>query len=157
MEKTLNGEQPCSITGKWQGLSSFFQFASFSRWAGWSPSHLPQPSATSSSSENSSRDPGSFEGTVSWWSAVRVNSSPLMVSSVILYLVFGGGGSVPKSCPTLWDPMDGSTPGFPVLHCLLELVQTDVHGVGHAIQPSHPLSPPSPPALSLSQHQDLFQ
>ena len=65
--------------------------------------------------------------------------------------------SVTKSCPTLCDPMDCSTPGFPVLHCLPEFAQTHVHLVNDAIQPPHPLSPPSPPALSLSQHQGLFQ
>ena len=48
-------------------------------------------------------------------------------------------------------------PGFPVLHHLPEFAQTRVHRVGDAIQPSHPLSPPSPPAFNLSQHQDLFQ
>ena len=53
--------------------------------------------------------------------------------------------------------MDCSTPGFPVLHHLPELAQTHVHRVGDAIQASHPLSSPSPPALSLSQHQGLFQ
>ena len=65
--------------------------------------------------------------------------------------------SVPQSCPTLCDPMDCSAPGFPVHHQLLELAQTHVHWVGDAIQPSHPLSSPSPPALKLSQHQGLFQ
>ena len=55
------------------------------------------------------------------------------------------------------DPMDCSTPGFPVLHHLLELAQTHVRGVNDAIQPSHPLSSPFPPALNLSQHQGLFQ
>ena len=54
------------------------------------------------------------------------------------------------------DPMDCSTPGFPVYHQLLELAQTHVHRVGDTIQPSHPLSSPSLPAFSLSQHQDLF-
>ena len=56
-------------------------------------------------------------------------------------------------CPTLRDPTDYRTPGFPVLHNLPELVQTHVHRVSEAIQPSHPLSSPSPPAFSLSQHQ----
>ena len=65
--------------------------------------------------------------------------------------------SVSQSCPTLCDPMDCSTPGFPVLHQLLELAQTHVHQVGDAIQPSRPLSSPSLPAFSLSQHQGLFQ
>ena len=54
-------------------------------------------------------------------------------------------------------PMDFSTPGFPVHHQLLELAQTPIHQVSDAIQPSHPLLPSSPPALSLSQHQGLFQ
>ena len=61
-----------------------------------------------------------------------------------------------QSCPTLCDPMDRSTPGFPVHHQLQELVQTHVHRVSDAIQPSHPLSLPSPPAFNLSQHQGLF-
>ena len=68
--------------------------------------------------------------------------------------------SVQFSCSvmsTLWDPMDCSTQGFPVHHQLLELAQTHVHWVGDAIQPSPPLSSPSPPAFNLSQHQDLFQ
>ena len=57
----------------------------------------------------------------------------------------------------LFDPMDCSMPGFPVLHYLLELAQTYVHRFGDTIQPSHPLSSPSPPAFTLSQHQGLFQ
>ena len=60
---------------------------------------------------------------------------------------------VPKSCPTLCDPIDCSTPGFSVL----EFAQTHVHWVSDTIQPSHPLLFPSPPALNLSQHQGLFQ
>ena len=65
--------------------------------------------------------------------------------------------SVAQSCPTLYDSMDCSTPSFPVHHQLLEFTQTHVHWVGDAIQPSHPLSSPSPPALNLSQHEGLFQ
>ena len=57
----------------------------------------------------------------------------------------------------LCDPMDCTTPDFPVLPHLLEFAQTHVHGVGDAIQPSHPLSSPSPPVFNLSQHQGLFQ
>ena len=53
--------------------------------------------------------------------------------------------------------MDYSTPGLPVQHQLPELAQTHAHRVGDAIQPPHPLSSPSPPALHLSQHQGLFQ
>ena len=65
--------------------------------------------------------------------------------------------SVTKLCLTLCKPMDCGTPGFPVLHYLLEFAQTHVHWVGDAIQSSHPLPPPSPPALNLSQHQGLCQ
>ena len=65
--------------------------------------------------------------------------------------------SVTQSCTALCDPMDCSTPRFLVLHYLLELAQTHFHWVSDAIQPSHPLSPLSPPALNFSQHQDLFQ
>ena len=65
--------------------------------------------------------------------------------------------SVAQSCPTLCDPMNCSTPGLPVHHQFLEPTQSHVHWVGDAIQPSHPLPSPSPPALNLSQHQGLFQ
>ena len=65
--------------------------------------------------------------------------------------------SVAKPWLTLGDPTDWSMPGFPVLLCLPELAQTHVHWAGDTIQPSHPLSSPSPPAFILSQHQGLFQ
>ena len=60
---------------------------------------------------------------------------------------------VVQSCPTLCDPMNCSTPGLPVHHQLPESTQTHVHWISNAIQPSYPLSSPSPPALNLSQHQ----
>ena len=65
--------------------------------------------------------------------------------------------SVAQLCPTLCDPMNCSIPGLPVYHQLQEFTQTHVHWVGDAIQPSHPLSSPSPPVLKLSQHQGLFK
>ena len=65
--------------------------------------------------------------------------------------------SFTQSCPALCYPMDCSTSGFPVHHQLPELTQTHVHPVDEAIQTSHPLLSPSPPAFSLSQHQSLFQ
>ena len=73
----------------------------------------------------------------------------------------GGGcgpvtGSVAQSCPALCDPMDCSTPGLPVHRQLPEFTQTQVHRVGDAIQPSHPLSSPSPPAFTLSQPSVQF-
>ena len=63
----------------------------------------------------------------------------------------------PQSCLTLCNPMDCSMPGFPVHQQLPEFTHTHVHWVGDAIQPSHPLSSPSPPAFNLAQHQGLFQ
>ena len=65
--------------------------------------------------------------------------------------------SVTQLCPTLCNPMNCSMPGLHVHHELLEFTQTHVHQVGDAIQPFHPLSSPSPPALNPSQHQGLFQ
>ena len=64
---------------------------------------------------------------------------------------------VAQTCPTLCDPMNWSTPSLPVLYYLPEPAQTHVCWAGDAIQPSHPLSPLSPPALNLFQHQGLFQ
>ena len=65
--------------------------------------------------------------------------------------------SVTQLCPTLCDPMNRSTPGLPVHHQLPDFTHTDAHRVSDAIQPSHPLSSPSPPAPNPSQHQSLFQ
>ena len=76
---------------------------------------------------------------------------------VIFHHINRSVSSVTQSSLTLCDPMDSSTPGFPVLDQLPKLAQTHVHLVCDAIQPSHPLSSPSPPALDLSQHQGLFK
>ena len=72
-------------------------------------------------------------------------------------MIFYQFSSVTQLCPTPCDPMDCSTPGLPVHHQLPESTKTHVHWVGDAIQPSHPLLSPSPPAFNLSQHQGLFQ
>ena len=66
-------------------------------------------------------------------------------------------GSVAQSCPTLCNPMNRSTPGPPAHHQLREFTQTHIHRVSDAIQPSHPLSSPFPPAPNPSQHPSLFQ
>ena len=71
-------------------------------------------------------------------------------------LVFYICCSVAQSCPSLCNPTNCSMPGFPILHHYLELAQTHIHQVGDTIQPSHPLSPPSPPAFNLAQHQGSF-
>ena len=78
----------------------------------------------------------------------------LLISAVIGSVPFS---SVAQSSPTLCDPTDCSMPGLPVHHQLPELAQTHVHWVGDALQPSHPLSFPSPPAFNLSQHHGLFR
>ena len=75
-------------------------------------------------------------------------------SSVYMLIQFS---SVAQSCLTLCNPMNGSTPGLPVYHQLPEFTQTHAHRVGDAIQPSHPLSSPSPTGPNPSQHQGLFQ
>ena len=82
------------------------------------------------------------------------NGNKVKINANVMLVPFS---SVTLSCPTLWDPMDCSTLGFPVHHQIPELTQTHVHRVSDAIQPSHPLPPPSPPAFNLSQHQGLFK
>ena len=90
------------------------------------------------------------------WTARRSNQSILKEISPE-YSLEVQFSSVVQLCPTLCDPMDRSMPGLPVHHQLPEFTQTHVHWVGDAIQPSHPLSSPSPPAFNLSQHQGLFK
>ena len=88
-----------------------------------------------------------------------------MINNILQWFIYQQKGpfcfccccSVANSCPTFCDPMNCNTPGFPVLHYLPKLAQTQVHWVGDAIQPSHPLSFPSPFAFNLSQHQGLFK
>ena len=89
------------------------------------------------------------------WS-LEIKRHLLLGRKAMTYLV-SSVSSVAQSCLTLWDPMNCSTPGLPVHHQLPEFTQTHVHPVGNAIQPSHPLSSPSPPAPNPSQHQSLFQ
>ena len=82
---------------------------------------------------------------------INIKKTKIMASGPIQF------SSVAQSCLTLCDPMNRSTPGLPVHHQLQEINQTHVHRVSDAIQPSHPLSSPSPPAPNPSQHQSLFQ
>ena len=87
-------------------------------------------------------------------SAIQHNSLNI---PAFLYLQIISFSSVTRSCQTLCNLMDCSTPGFPVQHQLLEIAQTHIHRVSDAVQPSHPQPPPSPPVSNLSQHQGLFQ
>ena len=115
----------------------------------------------------------SRRGKISWWKTdllsrmeyrrrlitegyERIFSTDFYENILCLDFVMVQFISVAQSCPTLCDPMDCSIPGFTVLHQYPELVQTHVHWVSDAIQPSHPLSSPSPPAFNLSQHEGLF-
>ena len=82
--------------------------------------------------------------------SLPVSDMPAILASVQI-------SSVAQSCLTLCNAMNRSMPGLPVHHQLLEFTQTHAHRVSDAIQPSHPLSSPSPPAPNLSQHQGLFQ
>ena len=87
-----------------------------------------------------------------WGSGIKIllDKSWLCISRVQF-------SSVTQLCPTLWNPMNLSTPGLPVNHQLPEFTQTHGHRASDAIQPSHPLSSPSPPVFNPSQHQGLFQ
>ena len=85
---------------------------------------------------------------------LNIQKTKIMTSGPISSVQFS---SVTQFCPTLCDPMNHSTPGLPVHHQLPEFTQTQVHQVGDAIQPSHSLSSPFPPAPNPSQHQSLFQ
>ena len=113
------------------------------------------------------------QGRPSYWRGkVKILHNLLLVLPLYLSLLLAKSGScrscslrkwglhftsVTQLCLTLCDPMNCSTPGFPVHHQLPEFTQTHVHWVSDAIQPSHPLSSPSPPAPNPSQHQSLFQ
>ena len=99
---------------------------------------------------------GIFQARVLDWVAI---SFSIKVNWHFLSIMYNSAqfNSVAQSCPTLCDPMNRSTPGLPVHQQLPEFTQTHVHRVRDVIQPSHPLSSPSPPALNPSQHQSLFQ
>ena len=135
------------------------RFPSLRHFPSGSTSDLPTPAASFQSQTCGS----------SWWLNGPTEGHAHMVTSGqswVLTLVFqdnleliplGNISSVTQSCLTLYELMDSSIPGFPVHHQLPEPTQTHVHRIGDAIQPSHSLSSPSPPAPNPSQHQSLFQ
>ena len=88
---------------------------------------------------------------------LAITSFLLLIIQLVRPLSSVQFSSVAQLCPTLCDPMNRSTPSLPVHHQLPEFTQTHVHRVSDAIQQSHPLSPPSPPAPNPSQHPSLFQ
>ena len=89
-----------------------------------------------------------------YYNAINILGNILSMSEFCICFQFS---SVTQSCPTLCHPMNRSMPGLPVHQQLPEFTQTHVHWVGDAIQPSHPLYSPSPPAPNPSHHQSLFQ
>ena len=91
------------------------------------------------------------------WATRKALSIYLSICTYMYVYTSVKSSSVAQSCPTLCDPMNHSTPGLPGHHQLPEFTQIHVHRVSDAIQPSHPLSSPSPPAPNPSQHQSLFQ
>ena len=121
------------------------------------PVHHQLPELTSHSRMSGSRwviTPLWFSGS---WRHFLYSSSVYACHLFLLSSASVQVSSDAQSCPTLCDPMNHSTPGLPVHHQLPEFIQTHVYWVGDAIQPSHPLSSPSPPSPNPSQHQSLFQ
>ena len=88
---------------------------------------------------------------------VTKHSTEVQINVFLSWEVLIQFSAVAQSCPNPCDPMNRSTPGLPVHHQLPEFTQTHVHWVSDVMQPSHPLSSPSPPAPNPCQHQDLFQ
>ena len=127
------------------------------------PPPSPTPSAISPDHSRSNRHRKTRLSTPSMMIGRQMNMGLFpnkLTPNVIVLLMWNlsvqSVSSVAQSCPTL-RPMNCSTPGLPVHHQLPEFTQTHIHWVRDAIQPSHPLSSPSPPAPNLSQHQSLFQ
>jgi len=121
-------------------------------------------SATCSKGED---DPSNYKsptierrGCIRWWKNRAIISCLIWVQIHPLvgewYFILNSV-QFSQSWLTLCNPVDCRNPDFPVHHQLLELAQTHVHWVSDAIQPSHPLSSPSPPAFDFSQHQGLFK
>ena len=91
------------------------------------------------------------------WSHCNYQDTEKIIENDTLNFLYYTVSSIAQSCLTFCDFMDCSTPGLPVHYQLLELTQTHVHWVSDAIQPSHPLLAPSPPAFKPSQNQGLFK
>ena len=91
-----------------------------------------------------------------WWVAGRVFTTSATCEALEMEYISVQFSSVAQSCPTLCDPMNRSTPGLPVHHQLPEFTQTHVHQVGDAIQPSHPLSSPSPPSIKVFSNESTL-
>ena len=132
--------QPMDCSPPGSSVSSVHEIRRFPRQEYWSKYAFPSPGDTPSKSGIKSR---SLHCRQILWHMSHQGNPLLMLSQSV------------QSCLTLCNPMDCSIPGFPVRHHLPELTQTNVHRISDAIQPSHPLSSPSPPAFNLSQHQGL--
>ena len=144
---------PCDFPGKNTGVSCHFFFQGISQTQGSNPclSHLGRLFTIWSTRETHHKIDD-----LSWKRLYTQRQENPSLSHLGI-LTQNQFSLVAQLCPILCDPMDCSTPGFPVHHQFPELTQTHVHRVGDAIQPSHPLSCPSPPTFNLSQYHGLFQ
>ena len=142
-----------SVHGNFQARVLEWAATSFSKGSSWPRD--PAFQAGTLPSEPSGKSYSKFM--ITWLTIVcnKVFSCHVWMSKVLISSI--QFSSVAQSCPTLCDPMNRSTPGPAVHHHLPEFTQAHVHRVDDAIQPSHPLSSPSPPAPNPSQHQSLFQ
>ena len=170
----------CSVLEKPAGLLCPWGFSRQEYWSGFPclpPGDLPNPEieprfptfqADSLPSEPPRKPKNTGVGSLSLLQGIfltqKSNQGFLYYRQILYHLSYQGSPIfinqfrlVTQSCLTLCDPTDCSTPGFPVHRQLPQLAQTYVHWVGDAIQPSPPLSSPSPPAFNLFQHQGLFQ
>ena len=136
------------LVGHRDDLSGLFQFPLESKWK-WKWSH-----SVVSNSLRPCKTVAHQASPYIWFSRQEYWSGVPLPSPTSWKLVFQFR-SVTQSCPTLFDPMNRSTPGLPVHHQLPEFTETHVHPVGDAIQPSHPPSSPFPPAPNPSQHQSF--
>ena len=121
----------------------------FSRQEYWSGLPLPSPNTVLECGKCWINMQGRELESARGWGATFYHRNKVSVEGSVRF------SSVTQSCPILCDPMNHSTPGLPVHHHLPEFTQTHVHQVSDAIQPSHPLSSPSPPAPNASQHQSF--
>ena len=150
--QTVAHQAPLSLgfSREWSGLPFPSPMHESEKWK-WSCSVVSGPQRPHGLQLPGSSVHGIFQARVLEWGAV----CKLKPQKIPLHTCQNQFSSVAQSCPTLCDCMDCSTPGFPVHLQLLKLTQTHVHHVGDTIQPSHPLSSPSP-VFNLSQHQGLF-
>ena len=137
--------------------SSKLKFLSYIIWIICRKLFSRTPTECNQASSELRHCPQYLELTVKFMFCALIQALSVSTDTYYFFQILYQFSSVSQSCLNPCDPRDCRTPGSPVHHQLPEPSQTHVHWVGDAIQPSHPLSSPSPPAFTLSQHQDIFQ